>query len=79
MNFINFHKNQANKSMVYTNLCINLITGSWTMNIGFSLAITCIKIHGKIKEYFAKKNKVTQVTKITEVKANDNKESLKVE
>ena len=71
---VSFDDTQAKKSLKYTNLCINLITASWAINILLSLLITFLKIYDKIKSCIAKRVKVTQATKITEVKTvNDKK------
>ena len=62
--------------MIYTNLCINIITASWALNIAFSVIITFKKIYAKIKDYIGKRVKVTQVTKITEIKVATDKDIL---
>ena len=60
--------------MIYTNICINLVTISWILNIAFSLLKTFMNIYDKIKAYVAKRVKVDQITKITEVKVVNDKE-----
>ena len=79
MILISFDKNKQSSSLTYTNLCINLITASWGLNIVFSLVIAFMEIYIKVKEYLSKKVKVADVTKITEIKIVNDNEDLKVE
>ena len=74
MVFISLDKRQSKNYLFYTNLCINLVTVSWVMNIAFSLLITFKKIYDKIKSYIEGRKQVTPVTKMTEVKVITDKE-----
>ena len=75
---ISFDKTQEKSSLVYTNLCINIITATWANNIAFSLIIIFMKIFDQIKGFIEKRVKATQVTNFTEVKVANDKEILSV-
>ena len=71
---ISILKKDDGNSLDYTNICINLITVSWAINIAFSLSKFLMKIYEKIKGYLTRKSQIAPVTKMTEVKGVVDKE-----